>query len=105
VSAPAGHDPATGGASRSPIVQSITLYEKKDFTGASRTFSGDAPDLAPFGWNDLASSLQVRGAWEVCEEPNYGGRCERVGEDTSDLAELKLNKRISSFRPAKATKP
>ena len=80
----------------------ITLYEKKNFTGASRSFNGDAADLAPLGWNDLALSLQVRGTWEVCEEPNFGGHCERIGEDEPNLGELKLSRRISSFRKVPA---
>jgi hypothetical protein len=69
-----------------------------NFAGASRSFTGDAPDLAPLGWSDLAASLQVRGIWQVCEEANYGGLCANVSEDEPNLAELRLLKQISSFR-------
>ncbi len=55
-------------------------------------------DLAPLGWNDIASSLRVRGVWEVCEGVNFGGRCQRIAEDEPNLEDLGLNDRISSVR-------
>ena len=60
--------------------------------------TGDVADLAPIGWTNLASSVQVIGSWEVCEEPNYGGRCERVDEDEPYLDDLEMGDRISSVR-------
>lgn len=78
---------------------SITLYDGASFEGASKTLSGDAPDLAPLGWTDLASSLQVRGGvWLVCDQVNYGGHCERILEDEPNLGDLDLSDRIKSLR-------
>lgn len=85
---------------------SITLYDDKGFEGASKTLTGDAPDLAPLGWKNIASSLQVVGSWEVCEQPNYGGRCQRVDEDEPFLDDLQMGDRISSVRQVRpATAP
>ena len=106
VNAPAGgevHGTNIGGLSGGPATgggtgASITLYEKAGFEGSSKTFNGDAPNLTPLGWNDHASSLQVRGTWEVCEDANFAGRCQRTSEDEPNLADIGMNDRISSLR-------
>jgi hypothetical protein len=84
---------------RTAPAQSLTLYDGAGFEGASKTVSGDIPDLSPIGWRNLASSLQVKGgAWEVCDQANYQGHCERVVEDAPDLADIGLSNRINSVR-------
>ena len=106
VNAPAGgevHGDNIGGPSGGPANgggtgASITLYEKAGFEGSSKTFSGDAPNLTPLGWNDHASSLQVRGTWEVCEDANFSGRCQHLSEDEPNLADIGMNDRNSSVR-------
>ncbi len=80
----------------------ITLWAGYGFNGANKTLTGDAPDLAALGWTDLASSLQVRGVWEVCEKPNYAGNCARIEDDQPNLADIGFNHRIRSLRRAEA---
>lgn len=83
---------------------SITLYDGKGFEGASKTLTGDAPDLGPLGWTKIASSVQVVGVWELCEEPNYGGQCQRIEDDEPSLADLNLNDRVASLRQVRTPK-
>lgn len=77
----------------------ITLYEHVGYGGASRSFSGDEPNLAGLGFNDIASSARVSdGVWEICEHVNYRGRCIRVGRDNPNLVDDGFNDVASSVR-------
>jgi uncharacterized protein YcfJ len=79
----------------------ITLYQNEGFRGP--VFAADRP-IANFdrtGFNDRASSAVVeRGAWQVCEDARFQGRCAvlRPGNYPS-LSAMGLNDRISSVRP------
>ncbi len=77
----------------------ITLYEHVDYRGASRSFSGNEPNLVGVGFNDVASSARIGdGVWEICEHVNYGGRCIRLGRDDRSLADDGFNDLASSIR-------
>lgn len=79
---------------------SLTLYAAPNFLG--RGFSTNRPySNLPFGQNDAAMSLRVEGgAWEVCVDSDFRGRCEVVTRDVRDLRSLGLSGVISSVRPA-----
>ena len=79
----------------------ITLFKDDGFQG--RAFSSDRPveNFANSGFNDEASSAEVRGGtWQVCRDAYFQGRCVtlRPGNYPS-LESLGLNDRISSIRP------
>ena len=50
-------------------------------------------------FNNQAGSVQVTGRWELCDQPNFGGRCVTISSDVRDLARLGLRDRVSSARP------
>lgn len=81
--------------------QSITVFRDSNYRGDSRTFNGEVEDLKQAGMNDVASSLRLRGRWEVCEHSYYRGRCQVFDSDVNDLVRFGLNDRISSIRPAR----
>ena len=81
--------------------QSITLYRDSQYRGDSRTFNGEMESLSQSGFNDLASSIRLRGVWEVCEHSFYRGRCEIIDGDVTSLSQYGLNDRISSLRPVR----
>lgn len=82
-----GHD---GGA---PIV----LYSGEDFRGEARGVFSDERGLDRF--NDRARSVRVNsGAWLLCEDVDYRGRCEYVDRDIRDLREIGLHGRLSSLQ-------
>ena len=80
---------------------SITLYRDDDYRGQSSSFNQEVADLRPLGFNDEASSIRLRGAWEVCEDSYFRGRCQVIEDDVRSLRFLGLNDRISSMRPAR----
>ena len=92
-----------------PIVQDnarpgaqITFYEHDGFQGQTFTADRAIEDFSRFGFNDRASSIDVRGDnWVVCEDSRYGGRCMILQPGRYPaLSALGLNDRISSVRRA-----
>jgi Beta/Gamma crystallin. len=79
----------------------IRLYQDDGFAGREWTADHPIDDFANSGFNDKASSAEVRGGpWQVCTDANFQGRCVvlRPGNYPS-LGALGLNDRISSVRP------
>ena len=75
----------------------ITLYEGPNFTGRSITFDRDFTNL-PRQYADMALSVRVRGAWSVCVDSDYRGRCVVVDRDVRDLRSIGMGRTISSMR-------
>jgi hypothetical protein len=79
----------------------ITLYQDDGFRGREWTAGRPIDDFANSGFNDTASSAQVRGeSWQVCTDAYFQGRCVvlRPGNYPS-LGAMGLNDNISSVRP------
>ncbi|WP_197507252.1 beta/gamma crystallin family protein [Mitsuaria sp. 7] len=78
----------------------ITFYENENFRGRNAGTESQINFLKEIGFDDRASSIEVRGErWEVCEDPGYSGRC-RVLQPGSypSLKSMGLDNRISSAR-------
>jgi len=78
----------------------ITFYEHENFRGRSAGADSQVNFLKEIGFDDRASSIEVRGErWEVCADPGYSGRC-RVLQPGSypSLQSMGLDDRISSAR-------
>jgi len=43
------------------------------------------------------------GPWELCNRPNFGGRCVLVSSDVADLRSLGMENEVASARPAGAS--
>jgi len=87
-----GHRPPAG----------LTLFEQRDFSGASLVVERPRRRLERADFDNIASSAIVSGEpWEVCDGEEFSGRCVvlRPGRYPT-LAQLGLNNRISSARPA-----
>jgi len=83
-----------------PSVAHVTFYEHEGYAGRSFTSEGQVDNFQQFGFNDLASSVDVVGErWEVCENAGFNGRCVvlRPGRYPSVMA-MGLNDKISSVR-------
>jgi hypothetical protein len=78
----------------------VTVYTNPNFGGQSASFRDDTPTLVPFGLNDKVSSIDIRAGetWEVCQDVNYGNRCQILSGSVSDLRSMGWNDRISSLR-------
>lgn len=90
-----------GGGRRGRGGHRIVVYEHVNFVGASRTFEGEIASMGAFNFNDVISSMEMQGAWEVCTDANFRGRCEVYRNDVSTLVPLGLNDVISSLRPVR----
>ncbi|WP_423600426.1 beta/gamma crystallin-related protein [Roseateles sp. MS654] len=83
-----------------PAMADITFYENENFRGRTAGADAQVNFLKELGFDDRASSIEVRGErWEVCEDPGYSGRC-RVLQPGSypSLRSMGLDNRISSAR-------
>lgn len=78
----------------------IELFEHDQFQGRHLGASADTPNLAPLGFNDLVSSVQIQaGQWQLCEDADYRGRCITLGPGRHpSLAAQGMNDRVSSLR-------
>ena len=87
-----------------PTPGQITFYGRENFEGRSITVDRPVGDLARVDFADRASSAVVQGgAWEVCNDVQFGGRCMtlRPGRYPS-LAAMGMNDNIASVRLAGA---
>jgi hypothetical protein len=85
----------------SQAVAQITLFKDDGFQGRAFSSEGPVDNFANSGFNDEASSAQVRGGtWQLCTDAYYRGRCVtlRPGNYPS-LGSLGLHDKISSIRP------
>ena len=84
-----------------PAAPAIELYEHDDFAGRVFRAGAAVANLQPEGFNDTASSAQVRsGRWEVCTDAEFRGRCVVLEPGSyRHLRERDLNDSISSLRP------
>lgn len=91
-------------ASATASAGDITLYTRAHLGGPAITLHEAAPDLDLQGFNDKTSSAVVhKGAWEVCAEKHYKGKCMVLKE--GEYGELKgFDNMISSVREVEAKK-
>lgn len=93
---PGGHGGHGGpwGGGRADVV----LFEHAGFDGRAYEVDGDISNFASVGFNDRASSIQVRrGEWELCDDAKFRGRCWRVSSDIRNFPG-EMNDRVSSIR-------
>ena len=82
----------------------VTLYVDAYDRGPSLGLNRGVSDLRRYRFNDNVSSIQIRsGRWEVCEHPNFQGRCEIIDASVDRMYNLRLNDQISSIRPVGGT--
>lgn len=76
------------------------LFDGVSFGGAPQPIVLETPNLGAQGFNNRASSIDVRaGEWQVCTDRNFSGRCEVLGPGRHNLAAHGMDNLISSIRP------
>jgi len=85
----------------SPYLQPrLVLFDHIGFSGQSYVVTGPQPVLRAL--NNRAGSVKVYGgAWQLCDGPNFTGRCFVVESTQTDLGRLLLRDRVSSVRPVR----
>jgi len=90
-----------GLAAATQAMAQVTFYSKEGFRGPSFTADRPVGNLERQGFNDRASSAVVNGgAWQVCEDARFNGRCVVLQPGQYDsLRSMGLDNEISSVRP------
>ncbi len=84
---------------KGPRSYDIAFFADTNFRGPFLGFDQGEASLSQFRFNDTAGSVLVnRGDWLVCADNDYRGQCEFLDDSVSDLGNVYLNKKISSFR-------
>lgn len=79
----------------------IILYQEDNFRGNQLPVDGAVRNLVPLHFNDRISSVRVNyGAWRLCEDDFFRGRCIVVTRDEPKLDRLGMDDRVSSVMPA-----
>jgi hypothetical protein len=82
------------------VLAQIVFYEHDNFRG--RTYSTDhsVSNFADTGFNDMASSMEIRGGrWEICQDAYFRGHCQAFGPGRySSLGPQGFNDKVSSVR-------
>ena len=82
------------------VAADAVLFEHPRFNGRALPLNYGIANLAAAGFNDNVSSIQIRsGAWQVCTDPDFRGRCEVISRTIPELGDYRLNDTISSIRP------
>ena len=78
----------------------ITLYDFWGFSGNSKTYNGETPQLDQWGLDDRADSVRIEGGeWLLCQDVGYAGPCIVVRADIRELDDYGMGDKISSVRP------
>jgi hypothetical protein len=88
-----------GGYPPVPLPQPVRLvvYDRERYRGGARTIDNPQSGLGDFG--NRAQSAQVVGTWQLCDGPNFTGRCVTVSQNVPNLSTYGMNNRLLSARP------
>jgi hypothetical protein len=75
------------------------IFKHPDFRGQALAVDGPVYNLRELGFNDTVSSIDVRGAWEICVDPDFRGRCVVIDGPEDRLSRIRMNDNITSLRP------
>jgi hypothetical protein len=75
----------------------IVLFDRPGYRGAARSVKEPADGLGSFT-NRARSAQILHGAWELCDQPRWAGRCVRFANSMPDLDQVGL-RGIASARP------
>jgi hypothetical protein len=91
-----------GGGFRPGFGSQVTIFTAPNFGGERFQARGEITNL-PRRYNDQALSLRIegRGAWQVCSDSDFRGRCQIFDRDVADLRPYGLGFAVSSMRPAR----
>ena len=92
---------AVGATAQGQSRPGIILYQEDNFRGNPLPVDGRVRSLTPLHFNDRISSVRViSGAWRLCEDDFFRGRCVVITRDESKLGRLGMDDRVSSVMPA-----
>lgn len=86
--------------------EALMMFSEPNFGGEARLIVDNVANLNAIQFNDRTRSLRVlSGEWIVCQHASFGGRCETLRNEVSDLRRLGLDREISSASPTSQYTP
>ena len=81
-------------------IAEVVMFENDNFNGRSFRSEHSVNNLGNTGFNDMASSLHVRGGkWQICSDAYFRGNCVTLGPGRyASLRDMGLNDKVSSAR-------
>jgi hypothetical protein len=81
----------------------LVLYDERNFKGQSFRVNRETGLLR--GFRARADSVQIHGgSWELCDQPDFAGKCVVVSESLTDLSSVGMRNKVISARPAPAAR-
>jgi hypothetical protein len=81
------------------VAGEVVIHKQPNFTGGAITLKNDTSNLAASGFQDQASSIEVKsGRWQFCSQPDFNGDCVTLERGKYATLDQKLNHRIESAR-------
>ena len=74
----------------------VSIYEQRNYAGTPVVVTGPQADLGRIV--QLRSIRVAGGAWELCEQANFQGRCARFSSGDADVRGMV--RQVRSVRPA-----
>ena len=78
-----------------PTNSQITLFEQKNYVGDPTSYRQTRPNI----FKRAQSATVGAGVWQLCDGPNYTGRCISLNQSTWDLTNYNIGRTIRSIRP------
>ena len=76
----------------------IVLFDGADFSGRRIGLTENDADLTDMNFSAVASSVRIYGGvWQLCDQPNFTGRCEPLSAD-ANLEANGFGDKIASVR-------
>ncbi|HEY0270910.1 MAG TPA: beta/gamma crystallin-related protein [Sphingomonas sp.] len=77
------------------------FFSKPGFQGRSLAVDRPIGKLDKFGFDDKPSSIMIKsgGAWRICADDHFGGRCEIIDRSIPDLSAIHMDNKVSSIQP------
>lgn len=75
----------------------LVIYDRDQYRGGAQTYDGAVDRLGTVG--NRAQSVQISGTWQLCDGPQFTGRCVTVSQNVPNLASYGIRNGIGSARP------
>jgi hypothetical protein len=86
--------------------EALLMFSEPNFEGEMRLIVDNVANFNSIQFNDRPRSLRVlSGEWIVCQHASFGGHCETLRNEASDLRRLGLDREISSASPTSQYNP
>jgi hypothetical protein len=81
-------------------IAAVAVFEQTNYRGSPVTVASGVPQVGSNQW--LRSITIEKGLWEICDRPDYSGRCMTLTQSVPDFYLHGFRGRVRSLRPVVA---